>query len=271
MDQAAEPLSFAGEQGEPDCAVLDPHDPTLQPCARPVDDGSWAAGFGSAIPRICSSSLPLSWSLPWSADSDGAGVLVREPAAAAFSANSLIGAPVLGAGSSDPIIGTISLEGPSVVSSSLRAVLGPTSAPPTAIRYQWQRATPGSESFSDICGATGLANSPTAQDLGLSLRIQASLTNGGRPRQPRAVVASPRGSAADRSARKHAAQPEPDQRAAERLTRGARRLDGPGADLQPAQRRERQDGRKQLRQQPHATHLPGRRAPPPSPSPKHHW
>jgi len=64
MDQAAEPLSFAGEQGDPDCAVLDPHDPTLQPCARPVDDGSWAAGFGSVIPGICSSSLPLSWSLP---------------------------------------------------------------------------------------------------------------------------------------------------------------------------------------------------------------
>jgi hypothetical protein len=100
-------------------------------------------------------------------------VLVQDPAAAAFSAKSLIGAPVLGAGTSDPITGTISLEGPSMVSSSLRAVLGPTSAPPTAIRYQWQRATPGSESFSDISGATGLANSPTAQDLGLSLRIQA--------------------------------------------------------------------------------------------------
>jgi len=53
MDQAAEPLSFAGELGDPDCAVLDPPDPTLQPCARPVDDGSWAAGFGSAIPGIC--------------------------------------------------------------------------------------------------------------------------------------------------------------------------------------------------------------------------
>ena len=50
MDQAAEPLSFAGEQGDPDCAVLDPHDPTLQPCARPVDDGSWAAGqLGSRV------------------------------------------------------------------------------------------------------------------------------------------------------------------------------------------------------------------------------
>jgi hypothetical protein len=86
MDQAAEPLSFGAEQEDPDCAVLDPHDPTLQPCARPVEDGGWAAGFGSAIPGICSSSLPLSWSLPWSADSDGAGVLVQDPAAAAFSA-----------------------------------------------------------------------------------------------------------------------------------------------------------------------------------------
>jgi len=38
-------------------------------------------------------------------------VLVLEPAAAAFSAKSLIGAPVLEAGTSDPIIGTISLEG----------------------------------------------------------------------------------------------------------------------------------------------------------------
>ena len=64
MDQAAEPLSFGAEQEDPDCAVLDPHDPTLQPCARPVEDGGWAAGFGSAIPGICSSSLPLSWSLP---------------------------------------------------------------------------------------------------------------------------------------------------------------------------------------------------------------
>ena len=118
-------------------------------------------------------------------------MLVQDPAAAAFSAKSLIGAPVLGAGTSDPITGTISLEGPSMVSSSLRAVLGPTSAPPTAIRYQWQRATPGSESFSDISGATGLANSPTAQDLGLSLRIQASLTNGAGLDNPALSLRSP--------------------------------------------------------------------------------
>jgi hypothetical protein len=51
MDQAAEPLSFAGEQGDPDCAVLDPPDPTLQPCARPVDDGSWAARVRVGHPR----------------------------------------------------------------------------------------------------------------------------------------------------------------------------------------------------------------------------
>jgi len=78
-----------------------------------------------------------------------------------------------------------------VVSSSLRAVLGPTSAPPTAIQYQWQRATTGSESFSDISGATGLANSPTAQDLGLSLRIQASLTNGAGLDNPALSLHSP--------------------------------------------------------------------------------
>jgi hypothetical protein len=268
MDQAAEPLSFAGEQGDPDCAVLDPPDPTLQPCARPVDDGSRAAGFGSAIPGICSSSLPLSWSLPWSADSDGAGVLVQDPAAAAFSAKSLIGAPVLGAGTSDPIIGTISLEGPSVVSSSLRAVLGPTSAPPTAIRYQWQRATPGSESFSDISGATGLANSPTAQDLGLSLRIQASLTNGAGLDNPALSLRSP---VVQRLIEAQGNTLLSQNSISERLARRARRLDGLGADLQPAQRRERQDGQKQLRQQPHATHLPDRRARPPSPTPKHNW
>ena len=78
-----------------------------------------------------------------------------------------------------------------MVSSSLRAVLGPTSAPPTAIQYQWQRATTGSESFSDISGATGLANSPTAQDLGLSLRIQASLTNGAGLDNPALSLHSP--------------------------------------------------------------------------------
>lgn len=97
----------------------------------------------------------------------------------------------MGPDPSDPIIGTISLEGPSVVSSSLRAVLGPTSAPSTAIRYQWQRSTPGSESFSDISGASGLIYSPTAQDLGLSLRIQARLTNGAGLDNPALSLRSP--------------------------------------------------------------------------------
>jgi hypothetical protein len=195
-------------------------------------------------------------------------VLVQDPAAAAFSAKSLIGAPVLGAGTSDPIIGTISLEGPSVVSSSLRAVLGPTSAPPTEFRYQWQRATPGSESFSDLSGATGLANSPTAQDLGLSLRIQASLTNGAGLDNPALSLRSP---VVQRLIEAQGNTLLSQNSISERLARRARRLDGLGADLQPAQRRERQDGRNQLRQQPHATHLPGRRARPPSPTPKHYW
>jgi len=155
-----------------------------------------------------------------------------------------------------------------VVSSSLRAVLGPTSAPPTAIRYQWQRATPGSESFSDISGASGLTYSPTAQDLGLSLRIQASLTNGAGLDNPALSLRSP---VVQRLIEAQGNMLLSQNPISERLARGARRLGGPGADLQPAQRRERQDGQKQLRQQLYATHLPGRRAQPPKPSTEHYW
>ncbi|MFM7642951.1 MAG: VCBS domain-containing protein, partial [Cyanobium sp.] len=157
--------------------MLDSLDPTLQLFARPVDEVSWTVGLGGAIPGLGSASLLQSSSLPWSGDTGSAGALIQDPSAAGFGAKFPNGAQVQGAGANDPITGMISLEGASVVGSTLRAVLGPTSAPPTAIRYQWQRAASGSESFIDISGATELSYTPAAQDLGLSLRIQASLTN----------------------------------------------------------------------------------------------
>ncbi|MEI6616183.1 MAG: hypothetical protein WCL59_06345, partial [Cyanobium sp. ELA507] len=130
-------------------------------------------------------------SLPWRSDPGLPGGLVQDPSIAALGSKSPDGATVYGAGASDPITGTVSLEGPTVVGGSLRAVLGPTSAPPTAIHYQWQRSASVGDAFTDISGATGLTYSPTAQDLGLSLRIQASLANGAGLENPVLSLGSP--------------------------------------------------------------------------------
>jgi hypothetical protein len=139
--------------------MIQPDGQTNQPFATPAAADNWAFGLLQPFPGGEASTLPVALSLPWSGDPGLSGALVQDPSVAALGSKSLDGATVYGAGASDPITGTVSLEGPTVVGGSLRAVVGLTSAPPTAIRYQWQRsasvgdaftiAIPASEAYGD--------------------------------------------------------------------------------------------------------------------------
>jgi len=206
-----------------------------------------------AFPGTEPASLTQSWSMPWSGATGVAGVLVQDAAAAWFAAKHLNGAPVVGAGASDPITGTISLEGLTMVSGTLRVVLGPSSVPPTAIGYQWQRAAASSGSFSNISGATGLSDSPTALDLGLSLRIPASLTNGAGQENPMPLLRFP---VVQRLIEAQGNTLLSQNPTSGRLAREVLGLGSPRAQSEHAHQRERQGGRKWLRRQPHPPHQP---------------